>query len=149
MTNQTQHKCNRRHMDLPANFQIARCVHGRIGVNDYCVAEAFDPAEPNHGVFLYSVVPSGIVYTLVCMWGYQDAEQRVRDSVYDWFWGQMKYGKLPIDYIMHTERDNILTVRHSPESQDIMTAYSLSMGSPVPLRAALLFGRPAVNTALN
>lgn len=147
MTNKTSRACTREHMALPIGFDIVRCLHGRIGVNDYAVVEAYNPKEPNHGVFLYSVVPSGAVYSLVCMWGYQDTDQQMRDRTYDYYHGQLKWGRLPIDYIMHCQGPEILRVQHSPESMDIATEYALSMG--ILSNGFLLYGRPPKHAYYN
>jgi hypothetical protein len=122
--------CDKLHFDLPAGYRIKRCKHGRIGNQNYCVVEAADSIHPNEAVFGYSPVPSGDDgYSLVCMAGYQTALPALINTVFNLLYMQMMNGRKPLHYVMHCQKEEIITIEHSELSLYSLTRHNIRMHS--------------------
>lgn len=138
---QTQSNCTKQHMELPLGFQIVRCKHGRIGQQDFAVVESAASDNIQKGAFAYAALNNDGWFSLVCMWDYPSTRQDFKDSLFFGFTSQLLTGRVPVPYVMYLRQDEILGVKHTPVSMEVMMFHTYNKGELLPEDQYVLIGK--------
>lgn len=143
--------CNKHHMEMPPGYDILRCRHGRIGNTALAVIEAFDKANPNHGVTIYGQTDDQPdTFSLVRYHDYAaETTRTTREIIWDLYGFQLENGQIPLCYIAQVQQAAIIGIQHTEGSINALRKYSETHGFQVPDNAiAILLGKQ-MNPGLN